>query len=214
MIGITAWRAALTGAAALLITLNAAQAATSENAKGDKRFATEYAQTLPPVGFVQYCLASPEACNGRSLVTQRISLSGDRWQLLFRTNSGINAQITAVSDQLNHGVPENWSMPANNRGDCEDYVLLKKAKLATLGFATNAMKITVVLDEEGNGHAVLTLVTEEGDYVLDNRRDDIRRWTETGYTFLKRQSDNDPKRWMALVENKTTTMGALSASNK
>ena len=70
--------------------------------------------------------------------------------------------------------------------------------------------ITVVLDERREGHAVLTVATQAGDFVLDNRRNEVLLWNETGYTFLKRQSQQDPRRWMALTETKNN--GAITAS--
>ena len=95
-------------------------------------------------------------------------------------------------------MPEHWGYPAG-AGDCEDYVLLKKRYLEGLGFPAESLLITVVLDEDGNGHAVLTARTDAGDFILDNRRDAIHRWSETRYQFLKRQSQNNPQIWMALT---------------
>jgi predicted transglutaminase-like cysteine proteinase len=71
--------------------------------------------------------------------------------------------------------------------------------LEKLGFHAGSLLITVVLDEKNDGHAVLTVATDKGDYVLDNRRNDILLWKDTGYVFLKRQSPHDPRRWMALT---------------
>ena len=43
--------------------------------------------------------------------------------------------------------------------------------------------MTVVLDDEDEGHAVLTVTTGKGDYVLDNKKEDILLWSKTGYRF-------------------------------
>ena len=51
------------------------------------------------------------------------------------------------------------------------------------------------------GHAILTVATETGDYILDNRTDEIRGWRQTEYRFLKRQSQADPLQWVALVKD-------------
>ena len=98
-----------------------------------------------------------------------------------------------MSDEELYGEDEYWAFPAD-AGDCEDYVLMKKRYLEKLGFARSALLITVVLDEKNEGHAVLTLRTDEGDFVLDNRRNEIRRWTDLDYVFLKRQSRARPAR--------------------
>jgi predicted transglutaminase-like cysteine proteinase len=62
---------------------------------------------------------------------------------------------------------------------------------------------------DDEGHAVLTLRTSEGDFVLDNLRDDIRLWTETGYRFLKRQSSTHTGRWVSLREDNNMLVGAV-----
>jgi predicted transglutaminase-like cysteine proteinase len=51
---------------------------------------------------------------------------------------------------------------------------------------------------------VLTLVTDKGDFILDNRRDEILRWDQTDYKFLKRQSQRDPKQWVSLRKTMAT----------
>ncbi len=54
--------------------------------------------------------------------------------------------------------------------------------------------MTIVRDLNGEGHAVLTVKTDHGDFVLDNLSDEIRPWTATGYQFYKRQAQDDPER--------------------
>jgi predicted transglutaminase-like cysteine proteinase len=69
-----------------------------------------------------------------------------------------------------------------------------------------------VLDEQGDGHAVLLARTESGDLVLDNRRDEIKRWTETRYQFLKRQSEQNPRKWLALTPKSAPDSGAIAGN--
>ena len=64
----------------------------------------------------------------------------------------------------------------------------------------------MVLDEKNEGHAVLTVSTDGGDFILDNRRSDVLRWSDTDYTFLKRQSHSDPVQWVALVKQPSPTV--------
>ena len=54
-------------------------------------------------------------------------------------------------------------------GDCEDFQLLKRRMLVERGLSRRAMRMTVVIDELGEGHAVLTVRTDRGDYILDNK---------------------------------------------
>jgi predicted transglutaminase-like cysteine proteinase len=135
-------------------------------------------------------------------------MSGERWAELKKINSYVNAKIAPVSDQDLYGQAEYWAYPTD-AGDCEDFLLLKKRYLESLGFPAGALLITVVLDEKGEGHAILTVSTDEGDFVLDNRRDAILRWSEARYKFLKRQSAADPNRWVALAKTTPLTTGAV-----
>lgn len=163
----------------------------------------EYGDTLPPVGYVKFCAAFPDDCRSytESQLEQsgRLSMTPALWNTLYKVNAFVNHKIKPMTDMELYGEAERWTYPTT-AGDCEDYLLLKKKKLQTLGLPPRALRITVVLDEHGEGHAVLTATTEDGDYMLDNRRDDILLWNDTHYTFLKRQSEKDPRKWVALLK--------------
>jgi predicted transglutaminase-like cysteine proteinase len=163
--------------------------------------AVERGQTLPPVGFVRFCAVNPKECQPYSVIERmvpaQLQMSPERWHLLYQVNAYVNSRVKPVTDLELYGVPEHWTYPTT-AGDCEDFLLLKKRKLEKLGFPGRALRITVVLQEKGEGHAVLTVTTNEGDFVLDNRRNDILLWNDTNYTFLKRQSADDPKQWVSL----------------
>jgi Bacterial transglutaminase-like cysteine proteinase BTLCP len=58
--------------------------------------------------------------------------------------------------------------------------------------------VTVVRDKKEEGHAVLTVTTDRGDYVLDNQTADILLWSRTGYRFVKRQSRSNLSVWVSL----------------
>ncbi len=177
-----------------------------------KYAAPEYGKTLPPVGFVKFCVKNPEDCKTRSQAQQLVSMSQERWDQLYQTNTYVNDKIAPISDQDLYGEAELWAYPTD-AGDCEDYVLLKKRYLEKLGFSADALLITVVLDEKGEGHAVLTITTDAGDYVLDNRVDDVLRWNNSPYKFLKRQSHTNPLQWVALVKQPTTNSGFVATGD-
>lgn len=176
-------------------------------------FAREFGKTLPPVGFVQFCVSNPLDCKGKGGKTFKLAMSPDRWNLIYQVNAYVNGKIAPISDQDLYGEPERWAYPTD-AGDCEDYLLLKKRSLQELGFPPEALLITVVLDEKNEGHAVLTVTTDGGDFILDNRRNDVLRWSDTNYTFLKRQSHGDPVQWVALVKQPTSTSGFVSGGTK
>lgn len=190
------------GAAAGLLLLalqtSAEAAATGREARRDtvEAMARTYGRTLPPVGFVEFCRRMPEACAARSPAA-RPELGAAEWEAVTRVNAFVNSEVRPARDEDLYGEPEHWAYPAS-AGDCEDYALLKQHYLERLGIARSALLLTVVLDGDREGHAVLTLATSEGDFILDNRRNGIRRWSDVDYTFLKRQSQRDPREWVSL----------------
>ena len=194
-----------TKAGAALLALATASAAAiaagplhDETEQASPRFAETLGRTLPPVGFVTFCGHHPEACrNGTGRSASLMRMTAQRWRQVHEVNRSVNASVAPVSDQDLYGQNEFWAYAAD-AGDCEDYVLLKKRVLEGLGFTPSALLITVVRDEKNDGHAVLMLRTQQGDFILDNRRDEIRHWSELDYTYLKRQSEADPREWVSL----------------
>jgi predicted transglutaminase-like cysteine proteinase len=96
---------------------------------------------------------------------------------------------------------EVWTLPFD-RGDCEDYVLLKRRLLIDRGWPSGALLIAVVFDEVGDGHAVLIARTDQGELVLDNKVETIRLWHQTAYRYVKRQSASDPNNWVAVTDRR------------
>ena len=52
--------------------------------------------------------------------------------------------------------------------------------------------------------------TGSGDFVLDNKTDEIRPWHETAYRFVKRQSISDPNRWVSVGDPRWTTQNTAA----
>ena len=204
-------------AAVLMVGLAASTAAAGEtvsnfNSAGEHAFAPVYGKALPPVGYVDYCARNSDDCQGRGEARTEVALTAKRWQGLNDINDYVNDKIRPAHDIELHGVPEHWDIPTE-AGDCEDYVLLKKRYLEGLGFPPETLLITVVIEEQGGGHAVLTVRTDAGDFVLDNRRRDIKRWSETGYYYLKRQSQESPMQWTALTPRNTPDPRMIAGGN-
>jgi predicted transglutaminase-like cysteine proteinase len=109
----------------------------------------------------------------------------------------VNSRIRPITDQAHWGVVDRWDFPDDGFGDCEDYQLLKRRMLAERGLPRRALLMTVVIDETNAGHAVLTVRTDQGDFILDNKTDAIRPWRRTGYSFIKR-AGQDGQTWVSL----------------
>ena len=164
--------------------------------------------TSPPIGFVQFCRDNPEDCVNREHGRTSVQLTEASWRTIVKINADVNREITPVTDIEHWGVPEHWDYPEDGKGDCEDYVLEKRKRLVKAGFPIQTLLITVVRDQKGDGHAVLTVKTDRGDFVLDNQAGKILAWKETGYRFIKRQSDENPVRWVSLGGIDTGTVAA------
>ena len=78
------------------------------------------------------------------------------------------------------------------------------------GWPRQALLITVVRDKQGDGHAVLTVKTDKGEFILDNQIEEIVLWSETEYRFVKRQSQSDPNVWIALGDPRPAAATATS----
>ena len=73
-------------------------------------------------------------------------------------------------------------------------------KLIEAGLDPQSLLISTVLDRNRNAHAVLVMRTVQGDYILDNLRDEVKHWRQTGYTFLRMQDPADPRKWTAVID--------------
>ena len=189
--------AVLALAASTLVGGPAAQAATDR-----PLFVALGAYARPPIGWVEFCIENPRECDGKPLEARDVVLTTAAWKDLQRINKWVNEQIKPMTDLEHWGVVERWSYPDDGYGDCEDYVLLKRRMLMQAGWPRQALLITVVRDLKGEGHAVLTVKTDKGEFVLDNQEEEVRLWSETGYRYVKRQSQTDPNFWVALGDTR------------
>jgi predicted transglutaminase-like cysteine proteinase len=141
---------------------------------------------------------------------RNVVLTAKAWKELVRINRLVNDRIRPMTDLEHYGLVEKWSYPDDGYGDCEDYVLLKRRMLMEAGWPREALLITVVRDRNGDGHAVLTVKTDQGEFVLDNHYEDVLLWSDTSYRFVKRQSQSDPNVWLALGDARPATATATS----
>ena len=165
--------------------------------------------TSAPIGFVEFCARTPAECQGRTAQPTVVQLGENSWRELLAINDHVNQTIYPVTDYDMFGQVEVWSYPQGGRGDCEDYVLLKRRMLIERGWPESALLITVVRQENGEGHAVLTVRTDRGDFILDNLVAPVRRWDETRYSFIKRQSEFDVGVWASISDTRAPVVGAI-----
>jgi predicted transglutaminase-like cysteine proteinase len=182
----------------------------AQAANDQQLFITLGAPTRPPIGWMDFCVEYAPECESKPLEARDVVLTPKAWKDLARINNWVNDSIWPITDMDHWGVVERWNYPDDGYGDCEDYVLLKRRMLLQAAWPRQALLITVVRDRNGDGHAVLTVKTDKGEFILDNQNTEILLWSETGYHFVKRQSQNDPNNWVALGEPRPAIATATS----
>src|SRR5262245_35113738 len=181
---------------------------------GDVVYASLGDITRSPIGYVECCAENADECRGGTTQPRDIVMSQTAWRDLVRVNKWVNEAIKPMTDMDHWGVTEKWSLPTDGYGDCEDYVLLKRKMLIDAGWPREALLITVVRDKKGEGHAVLTVKSDKGEFILDNQNEEVVAWTETGYRFVKRQSQSDPYGWVALGDGRPAASTASARDVK
>ncbi|MBN9137273.1 transglutaminase-like cysteine peptidase [Phyllobacterium sp. NPDC097923] len=168
-------------------------------------------RTSQPIGHYDFCQIYQDECRIRSISDTPVSLTPKVWAQLVQVNTQVNTDIKPATDMEIYGVEEYWGYPdkVGNVGDCEDYVLLKRRMLMQRGLPVSALLITVVRQMNGEGHAVLTVRTDRGDYVLDNLEPQIKPWNETSYDYLKRQSTHYTGAWVSITDDRQVLVGSI-----
>lgn len=181
--------------------------ATGEAAAGSTPMVTGDI-TSQPIGHYEFCKLNSSECDIRSRGVRAAHMTSELRTRIATINVAVNKAVKPKSDLEIYGKDEVWTYP-DDVGDCEDYALLKRRILAEEGLPLANLLITVVRKPDGEGHAVLTVRTDRGDFVLDNLNNAVRPWEQTGYRFLKRQSTEHTGRWVAIHEGYTTLVGSL-----
>lgn len=158
--------------------------------------------TSQPIGHYEYCKRETRDCRIRARSTAPVKLTRARWAEMVEANAHANNTVRPVTDLEYYGTEELWVMP-KTAGDCEDYALMKRAELMARGWPASALLVTVVRQRNGDGHAVLTVRTDRGDYILDNLNGRILPWNETEYSYLKRVSAAHSGQWETIVDSRT-----------
>ncbi len=163
-----------------------------------------------PVGHYEFCQRSPQEC-APTAQAKPVDLSRTLWSKIVEINNIVNTSLTPRTDMEMWGIEEYWSYPTNGYADCEDYVLEKRKRLIKAGVPESNLLITVVRQPNGDGHAVLTVNTHLGDFILDNLEPRVLSWNETDYRYLKRQSPKHAGMWVSVDDGRNILVGSVRA---
>lgn len=166
-------------------------------------------RSTQPIGHYEFCQTHADECRRTGGSDIPVALTRALWADVVAVNNLVNTMITPMTDQEMWGREEVWSYPAGGVGDCEDYALEKRRMLMERGVPANNLLMTVVRQKNGAGHAVLTLRTSMGDFILDNLETRVLAWKDTEYRFLKRQSEKHAGIWVSVEDGRDVLVGSL-----
>ncbi len=181
----------------MVFTASAVQAQTVASLPVSSNAIRSVGAAKPLLGWTKFCESHPAECAVDVTEPELVELTPQVWKNIVAVNQRVNTSIKAVTDADHFGVVDTWGFPDDGRGDCEDFQLLKRRILVENGLPRRAMRMAVVIDELGEGHAVLVVRTNRGDYILDNKTSSILPWGRTGYVYIKRESQ-DTVGWVSL----------------
>jgi predicted transglutaminase-like cysteine proteinase len=166
-------------------------------------------EASPLLGWIGFCERHPAECEVDANEPEALVLTDEVVGLLEAVNRHVNSSVKPMRDPDHWGQVDRWSFPDDGYGDCEDFQLLKRKLLVEAGLPRRALRMTVVIDGGGAGHAVLTLRTTRDDLILDNQTDAILPWQETGYRFVQRESTRSAG-WVFLEREASPLMTAMA----
>ena len=184
-------------AAAFLTTVGLFSSAPAADAKPIARSGArpvtlaEGGYVLPPISFSKFCLDYPLECAGGAV---RVHISPDRMATLEAVNRRVNGSIAPTPDTSRFRF---WALNVSH-GDCNNFAIQKRHELIQRGWPAGALALSVVKTPWGEGHLVVTVRTDVGDYVLDNLRAEVVDWRRAGYRWVMRQSERNPQFWVSL----------------
>ncbi|MDX8529951.1 transglutaminase-like cysteine peptidase [Mesorhizobium sp. VK25A] len=193
----------------LLLLAMAMQLSAWGTASAGPAFMHTGGRTTQPVGHYDLCQRIPAECNERTPKGPPVELTRKLWATIINVNNSVNTRIKPRTDMENYGDEEYWAYPDNGYGDCEDYGLEKRRELMAAGVPAGDLLMTVVRQPNGDGHAVLTVRTSLGEFILDNLEPKVLAWNDTAYTYLKRQSTENSGVWVTINDGREDAVASV-----
>jgi predicted transglutaminase-like cysteine proteinase len=151
-----------------------------------------------PAGFISFCSRFMDQCVTSQNNAPVVHLDLGTQAVLDNVNRSVNRAIWPESDERHFGVAEYWDIPKDGYGNCHDYALTKRQELIDAGLPERALRIAIVITPRENRHAVLTVTTDRGDFVLDNLNNTVKPWTDVDYQWVERQDNEGGFGWVNL----------------
>lgn len=152
---------------------------------------------LAPFAHARFCRSHPDQCTRRNVSLRKpvVRLTTTRLAALERINRNINQAIRPQRDRSALG--DVWTI-APRAGDCDDFVVTKRAHLLAAGWPSSALIMMLVRTRGGEAHLVLVVRTSAGDYVLDSLINRIVPIAAMTYQPEAVQSVRNARHWLAV----------------
>lgn len=151
-----------------------------------------------PPGFISFCSRFVDQCVTSQNNSPVVHLDLGTQAVLDTVNRSVNRAIWPEDDERHYGVAEYWDIPKDGYGNCHDYALTKRKELIDAGLPERALRVAIVVTPRENRHAVLTVTTDRGDFVLDNLSDNVKAWQDVDYQWIERQDNDGGLGWVNL----------------
>lgn len=194
---ITQWVFLTTAKVALCVTVAAGMSLFSPAPAGASSLLHSVKAVPAPKGAVGLCQRYQWACDRSRTAT--VNEANEILKLASKVNLLVNRSFREISDRKQYGRDEEWALPTGRGGDCEDFALAKKRELIRHGVAPSILLLATGFDRKRNSHAVLVIRTSNGDYVLDNLTDKMKKWNKTGISFIRMQDPSTPTGWTLVM---------------
>ncbi|CCV06650.1 Transglutaminase family protein cysteine peptidase BTLCP [Mesorhizobium metallidurans STM 2683] len=193
----------------LLLAMAMQLSAWGTAAAAEPAFMHTGGRTTQPIGHYEFCQKLPRECSQRTPKQAPVELTRKLWARIVSINNSVNTRIEPRTDMEQWGKEEVWSYSDSGFGDCEDYALEKRRELMAIGVPAGDLLVTVARQPNGDGHAVLTVRTSLGEFILDNLKSEVLPWTATNYTYLKRQSSQNSGVWVTINGGRSDAVASV-----
>lgn len=139
------------------------------------------------------------------------------WSRVEAVNAEVNRRLRDTSDERQYGLADYWAAPTPGadgrlRGDCEDYALLKRARLIAEGVPARALSIALADTPWGARHAVLLVAVDGDEFVLDNLTPRLLPVGRADLNWRDRQRPGEMLQWIGPRSLETAPPKAASAA--
>ena len=179
----------------IIVAISLLASTISVEAMADSPQMTLGKNALAPLAFIEFCLRKPNRC-APSEEIRRITFDDVNRRQVESVNRAVNRSIAPLTLPLKLDMP--WQDDATV-GRCDAYALAKRSQLMDLKLPSSALLLAVGIVPTGEAHLVLIVVTDQGDFVLDNLRQNVTRWDRLSYQWIKRSSPKNPQYWQTIV---------------